>query len=208
MTDEITKENLPEKIIKLLLDIISKIPTTSESEANDPISRTKTIGNKAAAAAALFSGALAIPPGPLGFVTILPDLIGIWKIQAQMVADIAAAFGKKAYLDKNTMLYCLFKHAASQAVRDLLVRVGQRVLIKRASLRVIKNILQKIGVKVTQRVTGRVISRLLPIVGAVGVGAYAYYDTAQVAKTAIDFFSQDIGYVKFRKFGGQPRPSE
>jgi hypothetical protein len=29
-------------------------------------------------------------------------------------------------------------------------------------------------------------------VGAVGVGAYAYYDTSQVAATAIDLFAKDI----------------
>jgi hypothetical protein len=29
------------------------------------------------------------------------------------------------------------------------------------------------------------------MVGAVGVGAYAYYDTRQVARTAIELFSDD-----------------
>jgi hypothetical protein len=31
----------------------------------------------------------------------------------------------------------------------------------------------------------------LPVVGAVGVGAYAYYDTTRVAVTAIRLFEQD-----------------
>jgi hypothetical protein len=32
----------------------------------------------------------------------------------------------------------------------------------------------------------------VPLLGAVTVGAYAYFDTAQVAKTAIDLFERDI----------------
>ena len=40
----------------------------------------------------------------------------------------------------------------------------------------------------SRRALGRGATRWLPIVGAVGVGAYAYHDTAQVAATAIDLF--------------------
>ncbi len=187
------------KIVQMLQDFISDIPSTSEAKADDPVSRSKSLGNSAAAKAAIVSGTLSIPPGPWGMVTIIPDLVAVWKIQAQMVADIAGAFGKSATLTREQMLYCLFKHAVSQAVRDLVVRVGERILVKRASLRLIQKILQRIGVKVTQRLAGRFISRWLPIIGAVGVGAYAYYDTAQVAQTSIEFFQQDIDVEKEEK---------
>ena len=63
---------------------------------------------------------LALPPGPLGYVTILPDLVGIWRIQAQMVADMAGVYGQQAFLSREQMLYCLFRHAAAQAMRDVL----------------------------------------------------------------------------------------
>jgi hypothetical protein len=52
--------------------------------------------------------------------------------------------------------------------------------------------LQKVGVRITQRVIEKGISRWIPILGALAVGAYAYYDTAQVAATAIELFSKDI----------------
>jgi len=151
------------KIVQVLQDFISDIPSTSEPKSDEPVARSKSLGNSAAAKAAIVSGTLSIPPGPWGMVTIIPDLVAVWKIQAQMVADIAGAFGKTATLTREQMLYCLFKHAASQAVRDLVVRVGERVLVKRASLRLIQKILQRIGVKVTQRLAGRFISRWLPI---------------------------------------------
>ena len=195
---DVPAENIS-KIVQVLQDFISDIPSTSEPKSDNPVPRSRSLGNNAAATAAIVSGSLSIPPGPWGMVTILPDLVAVWKIQAQMVADIAGAFGKQATLTREQMLFCLFRHAASQAVRDLVVRVGERLIVKRASLRLIQKILQKIGVKVTQRLAGRFISRWLPIIGAVGVGAYAYYDTAQVAKTSIEFFSQEIDVEKEEK---------
>ena len=37
----------------------------------------------------------------------------------------------------------------------------------------------------TQRVAGTTASRWLPLVGAMAVAGYAYFDTLQVAKTAV-----------------------
>jgi hypothetical protein len=100
------------------------------------------------------------------------------------------------------MMYCLFRHAAAQAMRDIVVRVGERILIRRPTLRVIQQVLGKIGQRITQRLAGGAISRWLPIVGALGVGAYAYYDTGQVANTAIDLFRREIEFENPVETGG------
>ena len=44
----------------------------------------------------------------------------------------------------------------------------------------------------SRHIAKKAIARCIPIVGAVGVGAYAYYDTARVGKTAIELFSSNI----------------
>jgi hypothetical protein len=180
------------RLVDVLERALSDIPHTDETKGHDPEARAREIARRAAMKAATFSGSLALPPGPLGYVTIIPDLVGIWRIQAQMVADVAGAFGQEGYLSREQMLYCLFRHAAAQAMRDLVVRVGERVLIRRPSFRVIEHVLQKVGLRVSQRLAGKAIARWLPIVGALGVGAYAYYDTGQVAETAIDLFRREI----------------
>lgn len=173
---------------------LSHIPDTDELEGGSPEERARVIARKAAMKAAVASGALALPPGPLGFVTIIPELVAIWKIQAQMVADIAGTFGKTARLSREQMMFCLFRHAAAHALRDIVVRVGERILIRRPTLRVFQKTLWMIGREMTQRLAGRTISRWLPVVGALGVGAYAYYDTGQVADTAIDLFRREIEF--------------
>ncbi len=52
--------------------------------------------------------------------------------------------------------------------------------------------IKKIGVSTSRHIAKKTIARCIPIVGAVGVGAYAYYDTSRVGKTAIELFSSNI----------------
>lgn len=179
-------------ISKALLELVSRIPVSNEPVCTSPRRRANTIARGTAAKAAGISGALALPPGPFGMATILPDLLAIWRLQQSMVADIAAVYGKTARLEKEAMVYCLFKHGSAALLRDLVVRTGERVIVRRATLRSIQEILQKVGIRVTQRLIGKSVSRWVPVIGAVGVGAYTYYDTMQVANTAIDLFSLDL----------------
>ena len=182
-------EQTSQQIAAAILHLVGKIPKATKHASAAPLQAARELANGSAAKAALISGGLALPPGPLGWLTVLPDLIAIWKLQSQMVADIAALYGKSASLTQEQMIYCLFKHAAAQAVRDFVVRVGNRTIIQSATVKALHVAAKRIGVKVTQRAVGAAAARWIPIVGAVGVGAYAYYDTAQVARTAIDMFS-------------------
>ena len=43
----------------------------------------------AAAKAALAAGTLALPPGPLGWATIAPEMLAVWHIQRQLVEAAA-----------------------------------------------------------------------------------------------------------------------
>ena len=171
-----------------LLPLVARIPASKEHQSPTPAADARKKANAAAAKAALAAGALALPPGPLGWLTILPEMLGVWRIQKQLVADLAALYGKSDTLTPEQVVYCLFQHTAAQGVRDLVVRVGQRTLVRRASPRLIRAITQRIGTKLAQKVLGKGVARWLPVVGAVGMGAYAYVDTAQVAATAIDLF--------------------
>ena len=163
---------------------IAVVPVPRTHEVANPDEAADTIARRAAKQAALLSGALALPPGPLGMLTVLPDLYLIWKTQRQMVADIFALYGRTAELTRVHMLYCLFRHAASQVLRDLVVRTGQRVIVQQVGSGALRTLVNRIGVGVTKRVAGTAATRWVPLVGAAAVGAYAYWDTMQVAGTA------------------------
>lgn len=180
------------RVTQAILDFISRIPASKVESTDDPQVRARQIANRAAQRAALTSGTLALPPGPLGWLTVLPELMAIWRIQTQMVSDIAAAYGRHAELGREQMLYCLFRHTAAQAFRDLVVRMGDRLLFRRMSFTVVERVAKQLGVKLSRRALGEGMSRWLPVIGALGVGAYAYYDTGQVAATTIELFSHGI----------------
>ena len=176
------------KFVQFLFDVLSKIPVSKETAADNPANRCKKISSDAAAKAASVAGTLALPPGPLGLLTIIPDLVAIWKIQSRMVADIAAVYGKTARLSRDSMIYCLFRHTASFLVRDVVVRAGERMAVLEVSSHFSRQVIEKVGVRMLQRGAGKTIMRWVPIVGAAGVGAYAYWDTSKVAKSAVGLF--------------------
>ncbi len=175
-----------------LLDLVLRIPNSNERAVEQPQVRAQALGRSAARQASLVASSMALPPGFWGWLTVLPELIAVWKLQTQMVSDIAAVYGKSASMGREQMMYCLFKHVSAQLFRDVVTRVGERVLVHKASSAFVQSMVKKLGLKITQGMVGKSASRFLPVIGAVGVGAYAYYDTNQVAKTAIELFSKDI----------------
>ncbi len=163
---------------------IAHVPAPRTHPVDDPDRQADAIAKVAARQAAVLSGSLALPPGPFGMITVLPDLYLIWKTQRQMVADIFALYGRSAELTRTHMLYCLFRHAASQVMRDFVVRTGQRVVVEQLSSGALKTVVSKVGVSLSKRAAGSAATRWVPLAGAAAVGAYAYWDTLQVAKTA------------------------
>jgi hypothetical protein len=186
------REKIVDRIAAALLELVSQVPSSDERASASPQERARSLILQASAKAAMVSGTLALPPGPLGMVTILPDLFAIWNIQRQLVSDIAATYRKSPQLGSSEMIYCLFRHAATQAVKDLVVRAGERFLVRHGTLGIVQRVLRRVGVSVTQRTAGRALARWLPVAGAVGIGGYAFYDTAQVGKTAMAFFEKEI----------------
>jgi hypothetical protein len=138
-------------IITAIADLIATIPKSTFSEITDrdlARSTSQRLVRESAGKTAIISGGMALPPGPLGLLTILPELKMVWMTQAQLVSDIAAIYGKSISLNQTTMLYCLFRHGLASGFKEIVVRVGERYLIKGASLRIIQALLKKIGVSV------------------------------------------------------------
>lgn len=177
------------RIGQAIIDLLGQLPETIEGASMAPEVRAKAIADAAARKAGLVAGSLALPPGPLGWLTVLPELYAIWKIQAQMVADIAGTYGRRWQLTREQLLFCLFRHTAAQAFRDIAVQVGERWLVHAAGSASVRAAARKIGVRMTERGIGRGVARWLPVIGAMGVGAYAWYDTRHVARTAMSLFA-------------------
>ena len=101
-------------------------------------------------------------------------------------ASVEIGAGPVGSLSREQLLYCLFRHGAAMLMRDIVVRAGERLLVRQASLRVIQEVLRKVGVKVTQRLINSAITRWMPVIGPVIVGGYSLFDTRQVGRLAIE----------------------
>ena len=192
LTTQPEKSGLAHQMGEAVLGFVSRIPSSHEALSASPAQRATALTQAAAKKAALTAGGLALPPGPLGWLTLVPELVAVWRVQAQLVSDIAALYGKQATLTREQMIFCLFKHMASQAVRDLTVRLGERYIVRQLTTQATRALAGAIGLRISERLLSKSVSRWLPVVGAMGVGAYAFYDTRQVAKTAVALFEREI----------------
>lgn len=174
-----------------VLALVSQPPEPGCLPSPRPADAAAQAIEAAAGKAALAAGALALPPGTLGWATIAPEMLAVWHIQRQLVADIAALYGRSAELGPAQMLWCLFRHTAAQALRDLSVRVGERVIVRPATQALLQRAAGAIGLQLGKQAAGRALSRWLPVVGAAGVGAYAWWDTRQVGRAALALFERE-----------------
>ena len=180
-----------ERVSTAVLALVAQAPDSTRRLSSRPADAARKATRDAASKAALAAGALALPPGPLGWLTILPEMLAVWRIQAQLVADIAALHGQTAKLGPAQMLYCLFRHTAAQAVRDLAVRVGERVIVRPLATAALSKVAAAIGLRLGEKIVGKSLSRWVPLIGAAGVSAYAYFDTRQVGLAALALFERE-----------------
>ena len=186
-TDE-KMERIKEKLSTLLFELITDIPESLYSPTENSDDKINKLIRQAAIKASAVSATLSVPAGVTGVLTSIPDIAAIWRIQAQLVSDIAATYGKFAQLSREAMVWCLFRHSAAQLVRDIAVRTGSRIVVQKLSLAALEVLLKKIGLKISTKLLGKIALRAIPAIGAIGNGAYSFYDTTEVGKTAAAYF--------------------
>ena len=137
----------------------------------DAVARTRALTVCAARTTVALSAAAALPPGPIGGVTPLPELAAIWRVQATLVADVAAAWGRPDAATREVQLHCLFAHSIERPLGGFVVRAGERLLVRSASYRALHPVARSIASPLSRRTLGRGIARFVPVAGSVAVWA-------------------------------------
>jgi uncharacterized tellurite resistance protein B-like protein len=75
---------------------------------------------------------------------------------------------------------------------SLLVMQGEKVFVRRVSLRVFQRIISMLAGRVTQQVLKSVISKWLPVVGAAAMAVWSNYLTRRVGNKAVEIFEKEI----------------
>ncbi len=190
-SDSSKDPDVADRMAGAVLALVAQTPGSTQRLSARPAEAARGLARQAASKAALAAGALALPPGPLGWLTVVPEMMTVWRIQAQLVADVAALYGRSAELGQAQMLYCLFRHTAAQALRDLAVRVGERLLVRPLAAASLGRVAAALGLQLSQRAVAKSVGRWVPLLGAAGVSAYAYYDTLKVAQAAQELFESE-----------------
>lgn len=153
---------------------------------------TDELIKNAAFKTASISATCALPGGFAGFLTILPELIMIFRIQGYLVKDIASIYGKEAQLTKELLLFSLFKNGGAHLFRKFVEETSVRILIRPTTVRAFQGFLKSIGLTVTRRIIRKNLTRWIPLAGAALTGGFTYFDTMSVGKNAKELFSKDI----------------
>ncbi len=178
-----------------ILDVVARVPASTEPPAADPIARTRVLTARAARTTAALSAAAALPPGPIGWLTLLPELAAIWRIQAKLVVDVAAAWGRPQTATREVLLHCLFAHSIERPLGGFVVRAGERLLVRSASYRTLQPVARSIAARLSRRALGRGIARFVPVAGSVAVAAWAWRETSHVARNAQEVFSREVDVI-------------
>ena len=102
--------------------------------------------------------------------------------------------GGGRWQDWAGQLYAEFSHVDISELRryaDLGVRVGERVVVRPAAQVLLQRAAAAIGLHIGKQAANRALSRWVPVVGAAGVGAYAWWDTRQVGRAALQLFERE-----------------
>lgn len=184
-------DELAQAFAPAVLAAVSTLPRARVRKRRQPEEASRELAASAALKAALAAGSLALPTGVLGWLTLLPQLRAVWAIQVQLVVDLAALHGHRGAPTQEQLLHCLFEHGTARTLRLTLARAGERLASPSITARVLQLVAGKLALRLTQRLVGRRLARLLPLVGAVGIGAWAYLETARVARTATALFQSE-----------------
>jgi uncharacterized protein (DUF697 family)/uncharacterized tellurite resistance protein B-like protein len=140
------------------------------------------------------SGGIGLIPGPWGMAAAIPEIAVIIRDQIVMIYDIGMAYGKGEVLEKE-LLAGVFASALGTGGTTLLTMHGGKILVRRASRRVFQKIITSLAGKVTQQLLKSMISKWLPVIGAVAMAAWSNYSTRQVGKEAVEVFKKEIEYM-------------
>lgn len=145
---------------------------------------------------AVISGGAGLIPGPWGMLAAVPEITLIIKNQIELIYDIGKACGKSDAVLSKELLVGIFASASGAAGIGLITIHAGKILVKRASLRVMQKIVAILGGKVTQRLLKSMVAKWVPGVGAAAMAAWAKISTNMVGKKAKEILGKEIVFAE------------
>jgi hypothetical protein len=196
MSDE-QESVISKKISEMLEGAFESVALTRRDhfEANPSKRPSKADVNKIITSCAntnfVIAGTANLLPGPLGALAVIPELTLVIRNQIQMIYDLGVAHGREAQLNSRSLLAIFATVSGGGAIGLAAVKGGQ-LIVKRASLRVIQQVIVWLGGKITQRALKALLAKYVPIVGAAAMAVWARQSTVAMGREAARLMLQDI----------------
>jgi len=170
-------------------DLLAKfIPTDLDIEGKTPEEMVKSASWKAFA----ISTAAAIPPGFIGYATILPEIMAVTKVQINLIYSIAKYYGKAATMNTTITTLIFANEAGITISQDVVKKMGPKLVVRAMGTKALRPITQRIAVRIGGRITQKLVARWIPFVLAPLFGAFSKSMTTTIGKYAIKLFQNDI----------------
>lgn len=99
---------------------------------------------------AAISGGASLIPGPWGMLAVVPEIAAVIRNQLVLIYDIGMAYGKGRVLTKELLAGVLLT-AMGASAGAVLIMQGNKVLVRRVSLRLFQRIIALLGGKITHQ---------------------------------------------------------
>lgn len=202
-----------EQIQKWSVEFLALLKSTIEQEAthiveyvchlqelNEGIDR-ESLSKKIISRRSLKSGCIGVICGLGGFITMpitMPsDMYFTFRIQARMMLAIAYIYGWNIHCkDTSTdILLLMGGNASVNALKNIGIKMGQEYTKKTVQKHITREVMKKINKIISRKIITKAgeksfvsFAKLVPVVGAPIGGAFDFFGTQAVGRTALRFY--------------------
>jgi hypothetical protein len=193
-----------EKFIKIIIPLFEG---TIEDRKNHYLENPKpekeqieNIINTCSTTNGTISGISGMLPGPAGLIAIIPELKSTLENQIVMIYDIGVAHGKEEHMSKEMVLALAMQSGLGSIGINALARQGEKILIKKASVKVFQQLAKIMGIRLTAGVIKSAVAKFVPVLGGLAIGVWVKYTTTEMGENTAVILSKKIDIKETDQF--------
>jgi uncharacterized tellurite resistance protein B-like protein len=193
-----------EKFVKIIIPLFEG---TIEDRKNHYLENPKpekeqieNIINTCSTTNGTISGISGMLPGPAGLIAIIPELKSTLENQIVMIYDIGVAHGKEEQMSKEMVLALAMQSGLGSIGINALARQGEKILIKKASVKVFQQLAKIMGIRLTAGVIKSAVAKFVPVLGGLAIGVWVKYTTTEMGENTAVILSKKIDIKETDQF--------
>jgi uncharacterized tellurite resistance protein B-like protein len=189
-----------DKIVALIIPVFEDvIEERKQHYTNNPRPKAEEVEGIIASCSntnGAISGLSGMMPGVVGLLAIVPELRMTIGNQVRMVYDIGVANGKEDQMSKEMILTLAMKSGIGSAGINALARQGEKVLIKKASVKAAQQLARAFGVRLSAAAVRTSVAKFVPALGGLAIGVWVRYTTKMMGENSDAVLSREMQVVE------------